>query len=107
MKLFILLTFILNNALFINVASAQALSKEDQEKTRFKQEAKEIYQSLGISSLVPYESFFKGYVGYFKYRKRLNGLPIITYVNYSIPSNQPRMVTIDFKARRVLFLSHA
>ena len=87
------------------IHSSFANEKEEQEK--FKREAQDIYRSVNISSIVPYEAFLKGYVGYQKYRKRLNGAPIITFLNYSIPSNRPRLVTVDFQSRTVPFVSHA
>ena len=94
---------IILNIIFIQ--SSFANEKEDEEK--FKKDAQDIYRSVNISSIVPFEAFLKGYTGYFKYRNRLNGAPIITFLNYSIPSNRPRLVTVDFQARTTPFVSHA
>ncbi|MDD4975545.1 MAG: murein L,D-transpeptidase catalytic domain family protein [Bacteriovorax sp.] len=107
MKWVIFYTFTLNLILFINVSYAQNQNKDEQEKDQFKKDAQDIYRSVDISRIVPYEAFFKGYVGYQKYRRRLNGSPIITFLNYSIPSNQQRLVTVDFKKRTTPFVSHA
>jgi hypothetical protein len=97
--LFFILTF--------SESKAQNINKDEQEKDQFKKEAQEIYRSVDIASIVPYEAFFKGYVGYHKYRRKLNGSPLISFLNYSIPSNQPRFVTVDFKARTTPFITHA
>jgi hypothetical protein len=109
MKWITLFTFLINNIFILNITYAEAQnqqSREDQEKERFKQEAQEIYKAVGVNSrILPYEAFLKGYIGYFKHKNKLNGLPIITFVNFSIPSNENRLVTIDFKARTVPYTS--
>jgi len=91
------------NILFINIAFSN--EKEDEEK--FKKEAPEIYRSVKINKLVPYEAFLKAYIAYFKYRNRLNNTPIITFVNYSIPSTQQRLVTVNFQDKNIIYISHA
>ncbi len=91
----------------VNVVLAQSQSSQDVEKERFKKEAEEIYKSVDIGGIVPFADFYKGYVGYFKFRNQLNGTPIISFLNYSVPNTQERFVTVDFKQRKVLYLTHA
>jgi L,D-transpeptidase catalytic domain len=96
MKWIILFSFILNNALFINMAFAQEQNQNpDQERAK----AEELYRSFSntpLSSVVPLEAFIKGMAGVEKYKSSLNKKTIITFINFAIPNNQPRLAFVNF-----------
>ncbi len=102
MKPYLLSTYILLFALKTN-----AQENPEEEKQRFLKQAEEIYQSIDTKNIVPFNAFYKGYVGFYKYRSKLNGSPLINFLNYSIPSDQERFVTIDFSKKRAVLFSRA
>jgi hypothetical protein len=86
---------------------SQEQESDQQKVEKFKRETIELYQNLGIQNLVDFDSFTKAYMGFFLYKNRLNGKPLISFLNYSIPNNQERFITIDFVSRTIQLRSKA
>ena len=103
--------FLFTLCLFQFIWSATLVAQEqesDQQKVeKFKRETIELYQSLGIQNVVDFDSFAKAYMGFYLYKTRLNGKPLISFFNYSIPNDQERFITVDFVSRTIALRSKA
>lgn len=70
----------------------------------FEKESQEIYQALGLMNEVPKDVFDQGYIAFqsLKGEGKLAKLPLITFVNFSIPSNRERFFVVDLQAKTVV-----
>jgi hypothetical protein len=102
MKWITLFTFLINNIFFVNISYAQLASQEITESD-FDQKTNELYQSLGIDSIVPKEAFVEGYTTYLDFLKKgkIANSQYLTFVNFSIPAINPRFIIVDLKNRSV------
>jgi hypothetical protein len=116
MKWIVLFTFLINNIFFVNISYANTAvdlatgtpDKKEEKIQKDKQEAQELHSNLGISSIVPFDAFYKGLTGFNQtYKNRRGSKPYLSFVNYGIASNQKRMITVDLEKRSVLHSSHA
>lgn len=67
------------------------------------QAIQEQYQELGIEDVVCFDAFYKAYEGYYKIPQ--TNKTILTLIDFSKPSNQPRLAVIDMEKCMVLFTS--
>ncbi len=89
------------------LAQDQQADKERQKIEKFKNDTFELYRNLGLEPLVDFDSFAKGYMSFFLNKDKLNGKPLISYLNYSFNNNSTRFLTIDFMEKRVVLKSLA
>lgn len=61
------------------------------------------YNRLNLEGLVQYEAFEAAFEGY---KKLNNHNPILTVIDFSLPSTEKRMYVLDMAGNEVLFVSH-
>lgn len=74
-----------------------SLSTQAQFNEELESHARNLYSQTGLSeSEVPFDHFFSGYQRFLKGKQEGDfNKSLITYVNFSIPSNKPRFFTVD------------
>lgn len=87
-------------------AQADQASEENYNKER-----DEIYQAIEASDPkpeIPKEAFDQGYLAYqsLKAKGAVANLPIITFVNFSIRSDNQRLYVVDIKDKKIILTSH-
>lgn len=89
-------------ALWTFIFSSTVLAQDEIQK--FEAERDQIYSSLGESQIVPKNAFDEAYKAYYALKKdgRVSSSPLITFVNYSIPSSRERMVVVDLSSSSVV-----
>lgn len=89
-------------ALLSFMFSASLLAQDEIQK--YEAERDQIYQTLGESHIIPKNAFDEAYKAYYTLKKdgRISSSPLITFVNYSVPSNRERMVVVDLSSSSVV-----
>ena len=101
---------LLSGAARAQTVPAAALAKLPESARRafnqvtFDQKAATLFARLGTTGL-PYEVFREGLLGFYNVRaaRKDVGRPVLTLVDFSLPSQQKRLWVIDVAASRVLF----
>ncbi len=63
-----------------------------------------LYDQMELGELIRYDAFKAAYTGYKKLNKNNN--PILTVIDFNLPSTEKRMYVLDLAAKEVLFVSH-
>src|SRR5690554_2772718 len=63
-----------------------------------------LYELLELDELVRYEAFQAAYAGYKQLNRNNN--PLLTVIDFNLPSTEKRMYVLDLAAKKVLFVSH-
>ena len=73
-------------ALWTFIFTTSVLAQD--EVLKYEAERDQIYSSIGESQIVPKNAFDEAYKAYYTLKKdgRVSSSPLITFVNYSIPS---------------------
>ncbi len=76
------------------------------EATEFVEEADDVYRSIA-SQEIPREAFMNAYTGFYtlKGEGKISSSPLITFVNFSIPSNRTRLFVVDINSKTIVFSS--
>lgn len=98
----------LSVSLMITLITSNCYSQsESMSSAEFEAESNAIFSSLSTNG-IPKEAFDKAYVAFNSLRAQgaLSRKPIITFVNFSIPSNRERMFVVDLEKRSVIYKTH-
>lgn len=89
-------------ALLSFILSTSLLAQDEIQK--YEAERDQIYSSLGEGQIIPKNAFDEAYKAYYTLKKdgRISSSPLITFVNYSIPSSRERMVVVDLSSSSVV-----
>lgn len=78
-----------------------SVSAQD-ELQKYEMERDQIYSSLGEGQIIPKNAFDEAYKAFYSLKKegRISSSPLITFVNYSMPSNRERLVVVDLSSSK-------
>lgn len=74
------------------------------EKVASVDEARLQYDRMSLEGLIRFEAFDAAYTGYKKLNSNNN--PLLTVIDFSLPSTEKRMYVLDLAANEVLFVTH-
>ncbi|ULB33191.1 MULTISPECIES: murein L,D-transpeptidase catalytic domain family protein [Proteiniphilum] len=63
-----------------------------------------LYEQMNLCELMHFDAFKSAYTGYTKLN--INNNPLLTVIDFSLPSSEKRMYVLDLEKRKVLFVSY-
>ena len=88
--------------LFVLVLAIVA-TKTVNANTKIPYNTQQLYNEIGLTDVMPYELFEKGVNGYYKIEKQK---PIITFIDFSKPSDSERIFIIDIEQKKLLYKTY-
>jgi len=70
----------------------------------FLSDCKVLYEQMNLDGLVYFDTFKAAYAGYKKLNKYNN--PLLTVIDFNLPSSEKRMYVLDMIKKKVLFVSY-
>ena len=67
-------------------------------------ESQWLYEQMNLEELVQFDAFKSAYTGYKKLNKDNN--PLLTLIDFSLPSTEKRMYVLDIAQKEILFVSY-
>jgi hypothetical protein len=82
-------------------------SERTSEYDNFSSEVEKLYLKLDLSEKISPDIFKLSVVGYFNLRQKqiINNNTLLTIIDYTLPSTQKRLVTVDLDTKELLFYS--
>src|SRR5690554_4169700 len=95
--------FIVITALSFPIGNTSA-KKNLSLKERLISETELIYDAMNLEGLIDANAFKSAYSGYKKLNKNNN--PLLTIVDFNLPSTEKRMYVLDLEKKEVLYVTH-
>ncbi len=73
-------------------------------KERLTIESELIYEQMNLDELIDFNAFESAYSGYKKLKKNNN--PLLTIIDFNLPSTEKRMYVLDIEKKEVLYVTH-
>ena len=101
----VILSFILLFSISFTAPTEEPNENNDfMEKVASVDEARLQYDRMSLEGLIRFEAFDAAYTGYKKLNSNNN--PLLTVIDFSLPSTEKRMYVLDLAANEVLFVTH-
>lgn len=84
--------------------NAENRASEPEKTTPAASEYESLYEEMNLGEVINFKAFKLAYEGYKKLNKDNN--PLLTLIDFSLPSSQKRLYVLDFSAKRLLFVSY-
>ena len=102
---FILFTFIFItfSALSFPIGTKDGLNEKSKNEIT-SSESEQLYDQMNLKELILFDAFKAAYTGYKKLNKDNN--PLLTLIDFNLPSTEKRMYVLDMAKKEVLFVSY-